>query len=359
MTALLYGATGYTGKLIAAMARDYGIRPILAGRNPGGVAAVAADLGLAHRAFPLDDAAAVAAGLDGVSVVLHCAGPFRDTYKPMANACVAAGAHYLDITGEIDVFEGLSRMDANAQRVGVMLLPGVGFDVVPTDCVAARLAAAMPAATRLVLAIRGSGQLSHGTATTAMLNQHRGGMIRRGGVLTPVPAAWRTRTIDFGDGRPRNAVTIPWGDVATAYHTTGIGDIEVYAAVPPRLVRLMKASRHLAWLLRSRPVHALQRRYLASRPAGPSPHELARGESRVWGMVEDDAGNTATAALRGPNGYLLTAHAALVVLRRVLAGDAHPGFRTPAGAYGADLVLDVPGCQFIEPGPHDATERTQ
>jgi short subunit dehydrogenase-like uncharacterized protein len=343
MSLIVYGATGYTGRLIARMAADYGLRPILAARSADSVAGLAAELRLEHRVFPLDDAAAVRDGISGARAVLHCAGPFINTFRAMSDACLATGVHYLDITGEIDVFEGLAARDDEARTAGVMLLPGVGFDVVPSDCLAAHLAARMPGARRLTLGIMGSGQLSHGTATTAMENQHRGGMVRRGGRIVSVPAAWRTREIDFGDGRRRTAVTIPWGDVATAWHSTGIPDIDVYAAVPPRLVHLIRASRHLGWLLRSRPVKALQRRMLRARPAGPDAEELRTGVSRVWGRVEDSTGATITAAVMGPNGYLLTAHAALAIARRVLQGEAKPGYQTPATAFSADLVLELPG----------------
>ncbi|HSJ05917.1 MAG TPA: saccharopine dehydrogenase NADP-binding domain-containing protein [Longimicrobiales bacterium] len=343
MAVLLYGANGYSGRLIAGLSGDYGIRPILAGRDADAVAAMGRELGLEHRIFPLDDGAALAAGISGVAAVLHCAGPFSRTARPMASACVRAGVHYIDITGEIDVFESLAARSREASDAGVMLLPGAGFDVVPSDCLAAHLAGRLPGARRLVLAIRGSGPLSRGTATTAMENQHRGGMVRRGGALTAVPPAWRTRLVDFGDGRPVTTVTIPWGDVATAYHSTGIGDIEVYAAVPPALVRFIRLTRWLGPLPGLKPVQALQRRLIRARAPGPGPDELATGSSAVWGRVEDDAGGSAAAVVHGPNGYLLTAHATLVILRRVLGGDAPPGFRTPSGAYGHGLLEDIPG----------------
>ncbi|HSJ23333.1 MAG TPA: saccharopine dehydrogenase NADP-binding domain-containing protein, partial [Longimicrobiales bacterium] len=310
MTVILYGATGYTGRLITRLATHYDVRPVLAGRNAGTVAALAAEHGLEHRVFGLESPEEVERGLAGAAVVLHCAGPFMRTYQAMSDACLATGTHYLDITGEIDVFEGLAARSAEAEAAGVMLLPGVGYDVVPSDCLAAHLAGRLPGARRLVLAISGSGPLSHGTASTAVENQHRGGMIRRDGRLVSVPAAWRTMEVDFGDGRSRTAVSIPWGDVATAWYSTGIPDIEVYAAVPPRLVKFIRASRHLGWLLRSRPVKALQRRLLRARPAGPDEHELEHGTSHIYGRVEHEDGRTATGALRGPNGYLLTAHAA-------------------------------------------------
>jgi short subunit dehydrogenase-like uncharacterized protein len=346
-TALLYGATGYTGRLIARMAAEHGVRPILAGRSAAAVAEQAGALGLEHRAFSLDDAAAVRRGLSGVSAVLHCAGPFSRTFRPMADACLATGVHYLDITGEIEVFEGLAARDAEARAAGVMLLPGVGFDVVPTDCLAAYLKQRLPSARRLLLGIKGTGRISHGTATTMIENQHRGGMVRRGGRLVRVPAAWRTREIDFGRG-PRTAVTIPWGDVSTAYHSTGIPDIEVYSGVSPAVRRMMVASRYLRPVLRMSWVQSLEKTLVRRQPAGPTEEELARNRSFVWGRVEDDAGLSAEARIRGPDGYLLTAHAALLTLRKTLEGTAPAGFQTPSRVHGPDLVLEVPGVQRVD-----------
>jgi short subunit dehydrogenase-like uncharacterized protein len=340
--ALLYGATGHSGRLIAGLAADQGLRPVLAGRDAAGLATLAAQHGLEHRVFDLSDAHAIDRGLDGMAAVLHCAGPFAHTFRTMSDACLRTGTHYLDITGEIDVFQALAARDADASRAGVMLLPGVGFDVVPSDCLAVHLVRRLPSASRLLLGIRGSGSLSRGTATTMLENMGRGGMVRRAGRLTRVPAAWRTREIDFGRG-PRTAVTIPWGDVVTAWHSTGIGDIEVYAAMPRSVHALLRASRLAGWLLRRRWVQAVPKRLIRARGAGPTTEQLARGSSTVWGRVEDDAGNSAAALLHGPDPYLLTAHAALAILRRVLAGELEAGFRTPAGVYGPDLVLAVPG----------------
>lgn len=336
MVALVYGSTGYTGSLIARMAEDYGIRPVLAGRNEAAVSSQARQLSLEHRSFSLDKPA-----LTGVSVVLHCAGPFFRTSEPMATACLRNGVHYIDITGEIEVFEQMHKRDAEARVAGVMLLPGAGFDVVPTDCLASHLAKRLPGATRLMLGIAGTGHLSHGTATTMVEHADGGGMIRRHGQLTRVPAAWRSRDIDFGHGL-RNAVTIPWGDVATAYYSTGIPDIEVYSALPAALRTALKTSRYLGWLLKQRFVKDWQLKRIKARPAGPSEAELKNGKSFTWGRVEDDDGNFFEARCEGPNGYLLTAHTALMAAKRVLGGDAPPGFQTPSLAYGADFVLGVP-----------------
>ena len=148
---MIYGANGYTGRLIAQEAKARGLSPVLAGRSDA-VAALARQLGLAHRRFDLDDRDAVRGGLDGIGLVLHCAGPFSATAAPMLEGCLAVGAHYLDITGEIDVFAHCHAQHARAQTAGIVVLPGAGFDVVPTDCLAAQLKRELPSATHLVLA---------------------------------------------------------------------------------------------------------------------------------------------------------------------------------------------------------------
>ncbi|MBI4569332.1 MAG: saccharopine dehydrogenase NADP-binding domain-containing protein [Planctomycetes bacterium] len=347
MDYLIYGANGYTGELIAREAVKRGHRPILAGRSAAPVAALAQALGLTHRVFALDDARAARRGLEGVSLVAHCAGPFSRTFRGMAGACIAAGAHYLDITGEVEVLEALASepFDHAAREAGVMLMPGAGYDVVPSDCLAAHLKARLPTATRLALGFQAVGRMSRGTATTMVENLHRGGLVRRGGRLTPVPTAWRTRRIDFGRG-PVKAVTIPWGDVATAWHSTGIPDIEVYAAAPRLALRAaMRAVGLLRPLLARPAVVSFLSRRVRSGPAGPSETERARGACFLWGEVEDDAGRTAVSRLRGPEGYTFTAHTVLAIVERALRGEALAGFHTPSQAYGADFVLGLPGVE--------------
>jgi short subunit dehydrogenase-like uncharacterized protein len=345
---LIYGANGYTGRLVVAEAVRRGLRPIVAGRDGAAVAGVAREWALEHRVAALDDAPAVAAALAGVRVVLHCAGPFHITSDPMADACVRHGVHYLDITGEIVVFEALARRDAEARSRGVLLLPGVGFDVVPSDCLAVHVAARLPTANRLVIAIRGSGGVSRGTALTAVQNAGGGGAIRRGGRIVAVPTAWRTRAFHFGDGITGSAVTIPWGDVATAWHSTGIPDIEVYLAMPRSARRLLRLSRSAGWLLRRRAVRGLLQRVVRARGEGPSDRARAAGESRFRVEATDATGRAAASLLVAPEGYTLTARTAVAAARRVLAGGVAAGFQTPATAFGADFILEQDGVRRID-----------
>lgn len=339
---LIYGATGYTGALIAREAARRGMRPVLAGRSPGPLADRAGGLGLDHRAFALDAPEAVASGLQGVHTVLNCAGPFRHTATPLADVCLRAGVNYLDITGEAAVFEALAARDAAAERAGVVVLPGVGFDVVPSDCLAAHLKRRLPTATRLALAFRSAGRMSRGTALTAIDRMSDGGLVREDGVLKRVPAAWKTRAIDFGGG-PQKAITIPWGDVATAFHSTGIPNVEVYLAAPWALRVGARLSRWFGWLLDSAVVQRRLRKRILAGPPGPTEAERGANRCTFWGEATDDVGRTAVARLETPDGYDLTVETALAAVARVLAGGVPPGFQTPATAFGPDFILGVPG----------------
>ncbi len=337
---LIYGANGYTGRLVAEQCVARGLRPMLAGRDEAAVGALARTLGLRFCAFPLEDDAAIRAGLHGVRVVLHCAGPFVRTSAPMVDACLAAGVHYLDVTGELAVFEAIAPRDAEAKRAGVVLLPGTGFDVVPSDCLAAHLARRLPDATRLELAFEGMGGVSRGSATTMIENLGSPGAVRREGRIVPVPPAYRERTVDFGRG-PRVVVSIPWGDVSTAWHSTGIPDITVFMAMTPAQRRALRWSRHIGWLLAT---GAVKRRLLARvrrGPAGPSANARRRGTSRFWGEATAADGRRVAARLLGAEGYTLTAQTAVACAERVLAGAVAAGFHTPSRAFGPDFVLEL------------------
>jgi short subunit dehydrogenase-like uncharacterized protein len=338
---LIYGANGYTGALIAREAVARGQRPLLAGRNVTSLATLAGELGLKYRAFSLDDPAAIDAGIKDMTLVLHCAGPFSHTAKAMADACLRMKTHYLDVTGEVAVFESLAARDQEAKDAGIALMPGVGFDVVPSDCLAAHLKQRLPSATQLTLGFLSLSRLSRGTAKTMAENFHRGGLIRRDGVLTPVPAAWKTRMIDFGTG-PVLAMTIPWGDVSTAYYSTRIPNIEVYMGAP-RVMRLAaRASRYFRRLLGSPFVQLLIKKRIDALPPGPTDDQRARSQSYLWGEAIDGAGKTVVSRIRGPEGYTLTVLTALAVVERVLSGRFSTGFQTPSMAYGPGFILGVP-----------------
>ena len=196
---LIYGASGYTGELIVRYAAEQGLKPILAGRNRAKIEEIAQKFEMPFRVFSLEDTAKLDAALQETEFVLHCAGPFSLTSKAMVTACLRNKKHYLDITGEIAVFEAMASLDAKAKDAGIMIMPGVGFDVVPSDCLAKHLKNRLLSATNLTLAFYGLGKISHGTQATMTMNVGNGGAVRRNGQITPVPAAYKTREIDFGE----------------------------------------------------------------------------------------------------------------------------------------------------------------
>lgn len=337
---LIYGANGYTGELIAREAVRRGLKPILAGRNQNKIESLAKELNLSYRAFLLDNTKLLDDTLKEVDSVIHCAGPFTITSQKMVEACLRTGRHYLDITGEIDVFEEMARRDESAKNAGIMIMPGVGFDVVPTDCLAKHLKNLLPSATDLRLAFYGLGGISHGTQATMLMNIDSGGAVRRNGEIIKVPAAYKTREIDFGEVK-KLAVTIPWGDVSTAFYSTGIPNIEVYTVVPPTQLKLLKLSRYLGWFLKTK----LIQKYLHSKipPGGPNEQERAKGKTYLWGEASDKDGNKVESRLICPEPYAATILTALKIAEKISSGNLCLGFQTPAKCYGADLILEIEG----------------
>jgi short subunit dehydrogenase-like uncharacterized protein len=343
MTWMIYGAYGYTGRLVAALATERGELPVLAGRDERRLRDLGELFELEHRAFDLSDPAAVRSGLGGIDAVAHCAGPFSATAEPMVDACLATQTHYLDITGEIDVFEAVLARADEAREAGITLLPGSGFDVVPSDCLAAMLGRALPEATRLELAIKMGGGVSPGTAKTAMESLGQAGRARIGGVIGPVPADRRRRRVTFADGNA-TVFAIAWGDVSTAYHSTGIGDIVVYAALPAAVGAIAGVAQMAGPAARSPLVRGTFKR-LVSRLPGPSAKARSEGRGQLWGQVSDRNGMRVQGTITTLNGYDLTADSVVRIAQLLSAGKVEPGALTPAQAFGPDFVRELDGTE--------------
>ncbi len=352
---MIYGATGYTGRLVAEEAVEAGVWPVLAGRDAGKLGALADSLSAAvdgesrsapleTRAFGLDDPARIATALRDIDVVLHCAGPFSRTALPMFEACLQTGTHYVDITGEIAVCEALAARDAEAREVGIMVLPAAGFDVVPSDCLIADLAARHPGGriVRLGLLVRSGA--SRGTMKTALegVNAMR---VRRDGRVTRVAAGSMRHEFDFGRG-PAAALVTPLADVSTAWWSTGIGNIEAYYRAGRKLPQLMRLSRWFGWLLAGRTTQALLGRWIDRGPEGPSDAQRRTSEGILVAEIEDARGRRSAARMRVPDPYGFTAKALAAIGVRVLDGDFKAGYQTPSSAYGADFVHEFDGVEW-------------
>lgn len=343
---LLYGANGYTGELIARYAAEYNLQPILAGRSKELIEPMASRLGLPSRIFDVNDKNSLHAALSEVKVVMNAAGPFQYTARQMIEACLQTRTHYLDINGDISMFEMMKTYDTAAKQAGIMLLPGAGFDVVPTDCLALQLKNMLPDAISLQLAFATiGGGLSHGTATTMVSKLGEGGAVRKEGRIVRQVLGSKGMWVDFGV-KKLFVMTIPWGDISTAYTTTGIPDIESYTGMSKKVYHLLKGQFLFNWLLRTSFVRNILKKKINKRPAGPSDEQRSRARSLVWGQATNAAGKKVVARLSGPEGYTLTTYSALILVQKVLNGNFIPGYQTPAGAYGENLVMEVPGVQL-------------
>lgn len=339
---MIYGASGYTGKLMMREARDTGLNPIIAGRSEAKLKSLANQYGFEARSFELSDRKAIDAALGEVDLVVHVAGPFSATSKPMIDACLRTGTHYLDITGEISVFEACSKRNDAAKEAGIMIMPGVGFDVVPSDCLAAHMKRRMPDAIDLVLGISGMGSASRGTSKTMIESIGDGTRVRRDGKITSISPTPQ-REMDFGKG-PKNSVAVGWGDVSTAFHSTAIPNITVFFEANPQLAQMANMGGFTRFLLSFGFMQKKLKAKVDAGPEGPSETDRAAGFSVLVGEATNEAGDKVVSRLRTPEGYTLTCLTGLDIAKRVMAGEAKIGFQTPSSAFGPDYITGIDGC---------------
>lgn len=335
---IIYGAYGYTGKLITELAVSKGYKPLLAGRSEEPLKALAEETGLSYQVADTKNLHKL--DLKDKTVLLNCAGPFSETAEETINFCIQNGIHYTDITGEIEVFEMAKTYAEAAKEKGVMIMPGTGFDVVPSDCLAKYLSEQLPDATHLELALSGGGGVSHGTQLTVIQGLGKDGAIRKDNKIIPVPHAYEVKTFDF-DKPDRTAVTFPWGDISTAHFSTGIPNIKVFMATSPKTLKWMKRYSWFKPLLK----YDFVLNFLSKRVKKGGPSQEVRDQSIGYfvGTVNNASGKTVSARLQTINGYSLTAESALLIVEKILVDNFKSGFQTPASAYGADLVLEIRG----------------
>ena len=352
---LIYGSYGYTGRLIAELSINHGLSPVLCGRNEEKLAEQAKALKLKYIVADLEDADAIEKVLEPFIAVIHCAGPFLHTYKAMAEACIKTKTHYLDITGEFMVMEHLMAMDEAAQAAGVMLLPGAGFDVVPSDCLAQHLKSLLPDASELILAIAtkqsdsSSGlNISRGTAKTALEGFPLGTMIRDHGLLKRLSSRGKIKRIDFGGHKPLMCTTVSWGDISTAWWSTKIPHIEVYMALPRKMIKINRLLGFIKSSLKWLPLKKYMDNKINALPDGPTLKARQKSLAKLYGEVINVAGQQKSALMTTPNGYDLTSLSVLLIMSKILAGNVPSGFHTPSTAYTKNLVMEIPGVTIID-----------
>lgn len=340
---LIYGAYGYTGKGITRLAADYGITPVLAGRNAEKLKAFADEVGYDYITLSLDDNhARIVEVLRGFELVMHIAGPYTYTAKPMIDAVLKTGTHYVDLTGENHVIQ--QQLDRHEQflEAGIMVMPAVGFDVVPTDCLNYYVATKIDEPTLLQLVINGEyssaegASVSRGTLKSGIEMLSRPLKMRRDGQMVEVSQP-RVMTREI-NGTERKLVQIPWADMITSWVSTGVPTIEIYQIQTEELpgwvlwlVQREWGKNLLIWLVDN------------FFPKGPPPEAQEKRKTQLIATATNQRGDSVSAEMITPEPYLLTFHSSLIIARRIIDGEWEAGFQTPAKVYGPDLALEIPG----------------
>jgi short subunit dehydrogenase-like uncharacterized protein len=345
---IVYGSYGFTGRLIVQECRRQRLNVLLAGRDRNKLRQQGELSGYHFEVVEMNNRQRLLQVLEQAHVLIHCGGPFQHTARAMAEACLHAGTHYTDITGEYPVFEQLANYDDTARKAGITIMPGTGFDVLPSDCLALHLKNRLPSATHLQLAFATvKGGLSRGTKRTMVEGLGEGGAIRSQGKLVAEPLGHRSMRIDFGPFT-RSALSIPWGDISTAWRSTGIPNIEVYTRVSSWAIFFARWLRYVNGLFRLPLVKKILRAHIDRQEAGPDAQQLAVGRSYLWGKAWNLHGQAVESRLETINAYALTAATSVLVARKILEGGVHPGYQTPAMAYGANLILEIAGSHLTD-----------
>ncbi|WP_110656826.1 saccharopine dehydrogenase family protein [Salinicola halimionae] len=328
---LIYGATGYTGRMAAERAKASGLDFEIAGRNRQTLASLADALAVPFRIFSVGGAvdgdadAGTTQSLAGIDVLLNFAGPFAQTAAPLMRACLDAGVDYLDITAEINVYRLAERLGAEAAEADVMLLPGVGWDVVPTDCLAVHVAQRVHDPKSLSVALQVPGAMSRGSAMSVSEIIGAGLMARVDGHLVATPEA-QPRDFDFGEG-PVQCAPLSFGDLVTGWHSTGISNIAMYVHVSGE---------------------AFPEGDLSQLPDGPTAEQREAHRARAVAEVTAADGTVFRSMIETINGYSYTPLSAVEAARRVLEGERRPGFETPARLFGGGFAGTIEGTTITD-----------
>ncbi len=322
---IIYGATGYTGSLVARQAKAAGLDFVIAGRDATKLEVLSQDLDVPYAAFSVDTVAELAMALAEYDVVLNCAGPFAKTAEPIMRACIEVGAHYLDITAEFNVYALAESLSVEARSGGSMLLPGVGWDVVPSDCLAVHTVAKVEKPQRLRIALQVAGSMSRGSAISAAEIMAVGLLARVDGEIVAVPDA-KTAEFNFGNGYVE-CYPLSFGDLITAWHSTQVPNIEMFVHVTGA---------------------AFPEGDLSALPDGPSEAEKTANRAVVVADVLGEDGSLASSMIDTVNGYTYMPLAAIEAARRVLAGEFRPGFTTPAMVFGSDFAGSIADTRIID-----------
>lgn len=329
---LVYGAAGYMGQLFLKQARHANFDLVLGSRSK-------IDTNYPLRLFSLENHASIVENIKDVKLVINLAGPFKNTNKPLVEACIAKGTHYIDIAGEVAELETVFTYNEKAKEANVMLMPGAGFGVVPTDIAANMTKEKLPDATYLKIAYVTDGGASRGTLKTLLGDINKAGVILENGVYKKAMPASKSIELRTNNKEYR-LVYNPWrADLFTAKISTGILNIETYANFPNLIEKMMRGK--LLWLR-----DFLLKRLINSLPTGPSEKQIKKGSTICYAEAGNSSGEKAKATVLGPEAYLFTAETLVRITQKIIDNHTSPGFQTP-NIYGVELITSIPKVEIL------------
>jgi short subunit dehydrogenase-like uncharacterized protein len=304
------------------------------------VASLAHGINCDHRIFALDDYDAIDQNLQDIQLVANLAGPFHATQNPLIQSCIQTGTHYIDIAGEVPEMESAFMYDQQAKGAEMMIMPGAGFGVVPTDIAASLAKRHLPDATWLKIAYATAGGASRGTLKTILQDVDKPGFIRKNGKWKQANPA--SNQMEFSvKGKQYTAVYNPWrADLFTAHVSTLIPNIETYTVFPGIIVKMMHGK--MLWLR-----EFILKYGMKFLPAGPSMRSIHNGST----TIHTEAGINEEAVVKvnilGPEAYLFTVKTLLKISERILNGQVFAGTQTPS-VYGRELIENICEIEIIK-----------
>jgi short subunit dehydrogenase-like uncharacterized protein len=346
---MIYGAYGYTGRLVAEEAMRLGHKPVLAGRSAEKLVPLVERLGLESVAVDLQDKEKLGRIVGDFDLVFHAAGPFMHTSVPMVRACLDNGTNYVDVAGEVMVFEQLLALDQQARAKGIAIIPGVGFNVLATDSLARYVSEQIAHPTDLDIATYWiTHSISPGSFKTMIDSFPIGTLVRRQGQLVRTSVRRGRKRIRFLDGE-RTVLPANMGDLAAAYATTGIPNISTFTVMPKQYATFYGWVEPLYQrLFAIASLRRLAKKWAEKTMRGSYERDHQTGRSQAWVCARNKEGNEKQAWLETMESYHFTAAAGVRSVEKVLA-ERPQGTLTPAVAFGADFVLEIPGTRRVDP----------
>lgn len=328
---LIYGAAGFMGQLFLKTIHGEKLDIVLGARDNFSST-------YTLRLFLLDNQTTIIENIKDVKLLINLAGPFKNTNKQLVEACIANGTHYIDIAGEVTELETVFAYDIKAKNANIMLMPGAGFGVVPTDIVANLAKDKLPDATHLKIAYITNGGASKGTLKSVLTDINKDGVILENDVFNKAMPAFKTFQF-LVYNKEQEVVYNPWrADLFSAKISSGIQNIETYANFPSFIVKMMHGK--LLWLR-----DFILKRLINLFPIGPSEQQLEKGFTICFAEVKNAKGEKANAYIYGPEAYVFTANTLLAITKNIVANNFKSGFQTP-NIYGKELLKSIPNIKI-------------